>query len=208
MQEVRRRRGWSLRDLAQASGLSLTTVHQIETGRTSPGLGTLLSLATALGIPASVLFDDHRPPGPAVHVAAGDRPGVTTPGGRLERLAWGLASQRLRGLILTLGPRRETGPEPIVHPGQEIVLGLEGSCAYEVAGHRYPIEEGDSLVFESSRAHRALNPGPRPARILLVLYAPEEEPRWIEPHVTSARPAGARRHRRPAGRVARRGRTR
>jgi transcriptional regulator with XRE-family HTH domain len=197
LQEVRRHRGWSLRDLAGASGLSLTTVHQIETGRTSPGLGTLQSLATALGVPVGALFDGHGPAAPAVHVAASERPGVAIPGGRLERLASGLASQRLRGFVLTLGPRRETGPAPIVHPGQELVLGLEGVCVYEVAGQRYSLETGDSLLFESSQPHRALNPGPRPARVLLVLYAPEEEPRWIEPHVL---PEGARRVGMPARR--------
>lgn len=200
LQAVRRHRGWSLRELAEASGLSLTTVHQIETGRTSPGLGTLQSLVTALGVPVSALFDDHRPPSPAVCCAASERPGVAIPGGRLERLASGLASQRLRGLVLTLGPRRETGSAPIVHPGQELVLGLEGACVYEVAGQRYSLETGDSLLFESSQPHRALNPAPRPARVLLVLYSPEEEPRWIEPHVMSERPAHARtrlRHRPP-----------
>ena len=38
-------------------------------------------------------------------------------------------------------------------------------------------------------------PGSRPARVLLTLYAPEEEPRWIESHVTPGNPihAGKRR---------------
>ena len=191
LQAVRRHRGWSLRELAEASGLSLTTVHQIETGRTSPGLGTLQALATALGIPVGALFDGHGPPSPAVRVTAGERPGVEIHGGRLERLASGLASQRIRGLVLTLGPRRETGPAPLVHPGQELVLGLEGVCVYEVAGQRFSLGSGDSLLFESSQPHRALNPGSRAARVLLALYAPEEEPRWIESHVMpeSAPPA-------------------
>lgn len=195
LQAVRRHRGWSLRELAEASGLALTTVHQIETGRTSPGLGTLQSLATALGVPVGALLDGRGPTAPAVHVAASERPGVEIPGGRLERLASGLASQRLRGLVLTLGPRREIGPAPLVHPGQELVLGLEGACVYEVAGQRFSLETGDSLLFEASQPHRALNPGPRPARVLLALYAPEEEPGWIESHVTPGKPvqAGKRR---------------
>lgn len=207
LQQARRHRGWSLRQLADVSGLSLTTVHQVETGRTSPGLGTLVSVATALGIPVGALFDDHRPPAPAVHVAAGERPAVTIPGGRLERLASGLASQRLRGLVLTLGPRRDTSPVGIVHPGQELVLGLEGVCVYEVAGRRYSLEAGDSLLFESSQPHRALNPGPRPAQVLLIVYATEEQPEWIEPHVVpeGARHGGTTARRRPLRRARRRG---
>jgi transcriptional regulator with XRE-family HTH domain len=192
LQAVRRHRGWSLRELAEASGLSLTTVHQIETGRTSPGLGTLQSLASARGVSRGALFDGNGLTAPAAYLAAGDRPGIAIPGGRLERLASGLASQRLRGLVLTLGPRRETGPAPITHPGQELVLGLEGACVVEVAGRRRSVKAGDSLLFEATQPHRAFNPGPRRARILLVLYAPEEEPRWIEPHVAPAQPVGRR----------------
>jgi transcriptional regulator with XRE-family HTH domain len=188
LQAVRRHRGWSLRELAEASGLSLTTVHQIETGRTSPGLGTLQSLASALRVPLAALLDGRGPAAPAVHLPAGKRPGLAIPGGRLERLASGLASQRLRGLVLTLRPRREMGPAPIAHPGQELAVGLEGSCVFEVAGQRYSLKPGDSLLFDATRPHRALNPGPRPARILLVLYAPEEEPQWLEPHVVPTRP--------------------
>jgi transcriptional regulator with XRE-family HTH domain len=207
LEAVRRHRGLTLRELAKASGLSLTTVHQIEAGRTSPGLATLQSLATALGVSLGALLDGNVQPACAVHLRAAERPGVSIPGGRLERLASGLASQRLRGLVLVLGPRRETGATPIVHPGQELVLGLEGSCAYEVAGRRYPLEPGDSLLFEGTQPHRALNPGPRRARVLLLLYAPEEEPRWIEPHVMPARPAsqapGLRRGRASRGRRAR-----
>jgi quercetin dioxygenase-like cupin family protein len=141
------------------------------------------------------LFDGHGPATPAVRVAARERLAVEIPGGRLERLASGLASQRLRGLVLTLGPQRETGPAPLVHPGQELVLGLEGVCVYEVAGQRFSLETGDSLLFEASQPHRALNPGSRPARVLLALYAPEEEPGWIESHVTPGNPvqAGKRR---------------
>jgi transcriptional regulator with XRE-family HTH domain len=189
LQAVRRHRGWSLRELAQASGLSLTTVHQVETGRTSPGLGTLQSLANALGVSLGALFDGHGPAAPAVYLPAGKRPGMPIPGGRIERLASGLASQRLRGIVLTVGPGGESAAALIDHPGQELVVGLQGVCAYEVAGQRYSLRAGDSLLFEASQPHRALNPGARAARILMVLYAPEEEPRWIEPHVTPEKPA-------------------
>jgi transcriptional regulator with XRE-family HTH domain len=192
LQAVRRHRGWSLRELAEASGLSLTTVHQIETGRTSPGLGTIQSLATALGVSLGALFDGNGLTAPAAYLAAGKRPRMAIPGGHLERLASGLASQRLRGLVLTLGPRRETGRTPITHPGQELVLGLEGACLVEVAGRSHSVRPGDSLLFDATQPHRVVNPGPRRARILLVLYAPEEEPRWIEPHAGPAPPAPGR----------------
>jgi transcriptional regulator with XRE-family HTH domain len=179
---ARRRQGWSLRKLAEASGLSVTTVHQIETGRTSPNLGTLQSLATALGIPVGALLAPPTSAQATVRVGAQDRRRVSIPEGQLEWLASGLEGQRLRSLVLVLDPGGESARRPIVHPGQELVFGLDGDCVYEVDAVRHSIAAGDSLLFDSSQPHRALNPGSQPAQVLLVFYVPEEVPPWVEMH--------------------------
>ncbi|NBV47231.1 MAG: XRE family transcriptional regulator [Planctomycetia bacterium] len=51
------KRGMALDQLAAASGLSFTTLHRIRAGRTkNPSVGTLMSLATALGVPLDKLL--------------------------------------------------------------------------------------------------------------------------------------------------------
>jgi transcriptional regulator with XRE-family HTH domain len=183
LREERRRRRLSLRELAGLAGLSPTTVHQIEAGRGSPSLATLQALASTLGTPLAALFESGPPPSEAaVLLPAPERPRIRTPGGSLERLAAGLPGQRLRGLLVTLAPGGDTGEEPMTHPGHELAFGLAGRCVYEVAGREYRLGPGDSLLVDSTRPHRARNPGRREARILLVLYAPDEEPAWMERH--------------------------
>ena len=66
----------------------------------------------------------------------------------------------------------------MTHPGHELVFGLAGRCVYEVAGKEYRVGPGDSLLVDSRQPHRGRNPGRREARLLLVLYAPDEEPAW------------------------------
>jgi len=183
LREERRRKHLSLRKLAELSALSPTTIHQIEAGRGSPSLATLQSLASTLGVPLAALFESGpTPPEPAVFLRAGDRPRTRTPGGSLERLATGLPGQRLRGLLVTLAPGGDTGEEPMTHPGHELVFGLAGRCVYEVAGKEHKVGPGDSLLVDSRQPHRGRNPGRREARLLLVLYAPDEEPAWMERH--------------------------
>jgi transcriptional regulator with XRE-family HTH domain len=183
LREERRRQRLSLRKLAEVSGLSPTTVHQIETGRGSPSLATLQTLASTLGVPLATLLESGPPPPePAVLLPAPQRPRTRTPGGSLERLATGLPGQRLRGLLLTIAPGGDTGEEAMVHPGHELVFGLAGRCLYDVAGKEYRVGPGDSLLVDSTRPHRARNSGRREARLLLVLYAPDEEPAWMERH--------------------------
>ena len=183
LREERRRQRLSLRKLAEASGLSPTTVHQIEAGRGSPSLATLQALASTLGAPLAALFEGGPPrPEPAIRLPARERPRTPTPGGSLERLATGLPGQRLRGLLVTLAPGADTGDEAMTHPGHELVFGLAGRCVYDVAGREYRVGPGDSLLVDSRQPHRGRNPGRREAHILLVLYAPDEEPAWVESH--------------------------
>jgi transcriptional regulator with XRE-family HTH domain len=184
LHEERRRRRLSIRKLAELSGLSPTTVHQIEAGHGSPSLATLQALASTLGVPLAALLESGPPPPDiAVLLRARQRPRTTTPGGSLERLATGLPAQRIRGLLVTLAPGGDTGGETMAHAGHELVLGLAGACVYEVAGKEYRVGPGDSLLVDSGQPHRARNPGRRDARFLLVLYTPEEEPAWMEAHV-------------------------
>jgi quercetin dioxygenase-like cupin family protein len=143
----------------------------------------LQTLASTLGVPLASLFESGPPrPVPAVLLPARERPRTATPGGWLERLAAGLQGQRIRGLILTLAPGGDTGEEAMTHPGHELVFGLAGRCVYEVAGKEYRVGPGDSLLLDSRQPHRGRNHGRREARVLLVLYAPDEEPAWMERH--------------------------
>jgi quercetin dioxygenase-like cupin family protein len=134
-------------------------------------------------VPLAALFESGPPPPePAVLLPAGKRPRTRTKGGSLERLAAGLPGQRLRGLLVTLAPGGNTGEEAMTHPGHELVFGLTGRSVYEVAGKEYPVGPGDSVLVDSRQPHRGRNPGRREARLLLVLYAPEEEPTSMERH--------------------------
>ena len=183
LREERRRRRYSLRELAEASRLSPTTVHQIEAGRASPSLATLQALASTLGVPLATLFESDAPPAKAaVLLRAGERPRTRTRGGALERLATGLPGQGLHGLVVTLEPGGDTGEDAMTHPGHELIFGLAGRCLYDVAGKEYRIGPGDSLLVDSRQPHRGANPGRREVRLLLVLYAPDGAPAGLAHH--------------------------
>ena len=91
LREERHRIGMSLRELGAASGLSTTTVHQIESGRGSPSLATLQALASTLGVPLGALFESQ---------ATADAPAILLPAGRA---AAGVHPARLAGAA-RLGP--------------------------------------------------------------------------------------------------------
>lgn len=53
-------RMWSQEDLARAAGLSLFTIHRVETGKTTPARDTVRKIAKAFGLPVEEVF----PPSP------------------------------------------------------------------------------------------------------------------------------------------------
>ena len=57
IQRERHRKGWTLRQLVKASGMSTSTVARLEGGQDA-ALSTFLAVAVALEIPASVLLAD------------------------------------------------------------------------------------------------------------------------------------------------------
>ena len=60
LKQWRERRGWSLRQLGERSGVSFANISNIEAGKLDPRLSTLERLARALGISVRGLFPTER----------------------------------------------------------------------------------------------------------------------------------------------------
>ncbi|WP_298819816.1 cupin domain-containing protein [Chloroflexus sp.] len=176
LRALREQRRMSIRSLAEASGLAVNTLSLIENGRTSPSVSTLQRLAMTLQVPISAFFTPEAPQQPVVFTPAGQAAASVFSHGTLADLGPGLVNRVLEPLLLTLDPGSGSGPEPIIHTGQEFVFGLNGQICYTVANQTYTIGPGDSLLFEARLPHRWHNPGQTPAQALLVL-CPLELPR-------------------------------
>jgi XRE family transcriptional regulator, fatty acid utilization regulator len=60
LKQWRERRGWSLRQLGERSGVSFANISNIEAGKLDPRLSTLERLAQALGVGVRDLFSTER----------------------------------------------------------------------------------------------------------------------------------------------------
>ena len=63
VRQGRARRGWTLDQLAERSGVSRRMLVSIEQGSANPSIATLLLISDALGIGLPVLVDMDRSPG-------------------------------------------------------------------------------------------------------------------------------------------------
>jgi len=174
LRELRARRNLSIRTLAEQSGLNANTLSLIENSRTSPSVSTLKQLASALDVPITAFFKTGTPKNNISYQKAGQRPRAAFTHGTLEDLGAGLTLHGVQPFLVTLKPKANSGSTPIVHTGLELVFCLEGHLSYTIAEQFYPLDPGDSLLFEAYLPHCWQNTGETAARSLLIICPTDE----------------------------------
>jgi transcriptional regulator with XRE-family HTH domain len=184
LRELRIERGFSIRALAEKSGLNVNTLSFIENGKTSPSVSTLQQVAAALELPINAFFEVKTNPQAIVFLKAGDRQSAAFAHGTLADLGAGFSRPSLEPFVVALNPQANSGDTPIVHTGVEFVYCLEGCIGYEVDGQPFLLDPGDSLLFEARLPHRWRNAGDSPSRSLLMLCPADERDHPDERHFT------------------------
>jgi len=182
LREMRALRGLSIRSLAKLSGLNFNTLSLIENKKTSPSVSTLKQLAQALQVPITAFFETAISQPDVVFQKAGQRPRANFPHGLVEDLGVGLTLGEGIPLLLTLDPGADSGPDAIVHTGQEFVYCLKGNLTYTVSGKEYDLGVGDSLIFQSHLPHQWGNRGNNISHSILILCPTDEDDRSTGQH--------------------------
>ena len=170
IRELRNDRGFSLRAMAELSGLNINTLSLIENGKTSPSVGTLQQLAKALTVPITAFFESEPISQHVVFTPHAKRPSTTFGNTCMENLGKDLCDNVVQPFVVTLEPGAGSGDQLIVHTGHEFVYCLSGKVCYTIDQVDYPLEPGDSLVFEAHLPHRWGNCYDGESQLILVLY--------------------------------------
>ena len=161
----RAERGWSLAQLAQRAGLSTASVHKIEKSGMTPTIASLMKIAAALGRSVSFFVDEPATPDVSV-VRREDRAKVYTSkqGLDLRNLSGRYGPFLIAGAEATVEPFADSGPTPMNHPGEELVIVSAGAMVFTVDGLEYALGEGDSIHFRTLLPHSWRNPAAEIAR--------------------------------------------
>jgi quercetin dioxygenase-like cupin family protein/predicted Fe-Mo cluster-binding NifX family protein len=174
LRELRIQSGFSLRTLAELSGLNVNTLSLVENGKSSPSVGTLQQVALALKVPLSAFFKSEAIQKHVVFTPADQRPQSTFGSTKMQNLGKDLAGSIVQPFVVTLLPGMGSGEHTIVHTGHEFVYCLRGTLRYQVGQNEYFLKSGDSLLFEAHLPHCWENKGEETAEILLILYPSDE----------------------------------
>lgn len=170
---LRQRRGLSLRDAGDASGLSVSFISAIERGASGASVATLQRLTAAYGTTLADLLAGPETVSRDRMVPADQRP-VLRLGGesvRIEQLARGATQLEPQLFVLASGATSEGA---YAHAGEEFLYLLSGALTVWVGDDEtYQLTRaGDALSFPSTLPHRWRNDAGGETRLLWINTPP------------------------------------
>jgi len=157
LKSFRKAHGLSIRVLAEKASLSPNTISLIESSASSPTVATLQTIANVLDIPLSAFFTNPEPEDDVVLIKAQDQDKQVTPGLSVSVFPSHVLDHRVRVMHFAIGPGASSGNESLVHPGDELVMCLQGELEYVVMDRVYRLKKQDSLAFKAHLPHSWYN---------------------------------------------------
>lgn len=156
----------TLKEVADAAGLSVGFISQVERGLTVPSLSSLASIAGVLGSHVTTFL--AQPEGKSPYTRHNERLVYAVDKAALsyERLSTTFPGSVLNSVIVHEPPGYRS--EPIQHVGEEMFFVLQGAITIEVEHETTVLEAGDSIHFASMRRHSSWNHTAEPVTILHV----------------------------------------
>jgi transcriptional regulator with XRE-family HTH domain len=145
LRRVRNERGVTLAALAEATGISRSTLSRLETGGRRPSLELLLPIAQAHQVPLDELVGAPEVGDPRVRLRPQRVHGRTAL--PLTRRPGPLQAFKL---VLPGGPGE---PDPRTHEGYEWLYVLEGRLRLVLAEHDVVMEPGEAAEFDTRVPH-------------------------------------------------------
>ncbi|KJY45661.1 XRE family transcriptional regulator [Streptomyces sp. NRRL S-444] len=169
LRALRLQRGSTLAQLAEATGISLSTLSRLESGQRRPTLELLLPLAKAHRVALDELVGAPETGDPRIRPRPFVRHGCTyVP---LTRNFGGVHAFKQ---ILPPLPGPLVDPQLQVHEGYEWLYVLSGQVRLLLGEHDLVLGAGEAAEFDTRTPHAFFNAGPQPAEFLS-LFGPQGE---------------------------------
>jgi transcriptional regulator with XRE-family HTH domain len=168
LRSLRVERGTTLAQLSESTGISVSTLSRLESGRRKPTLELLLPLARAHQVQLDELVDAPPTGDPRIHAKPIKRHGtVHIP---LSKRPGGL--QAFKQILPAGWPGGDVSQR--THEGYDWVYVLSGRIRLVLGDQDFVLAEGEVAEFDCRVPHWFGNPGPGPAEVLC-LYGPQGE---------------------------------
>lgn len=166
LKRIRTQRRMTLTGVAQATGISKSTMSRLETGQRRPTLELLLALSHAYRVPLDALVAAPEEGDPRIQLKPGRVKGRTVI--PLTRQPDGMQAWKI------VIPTSKVTPEPRAHDGCEWIHVLSGHMRLVLGDQDWVLGPGEVASFDTRVPHWFGSTGDEPAEILSIFGRPGE----------------------------------
>lgn len=181
IKSLRESREITVAELAERSGLAEEQINRIENNVDLPSLAPLIKIARALGVRLGTFLDDQNEEGTVVcrKQECGDAT-ISFSNNALDTrihmhyrsLAKSKSDRHMEPFIIDIEASDNVQYELSSHEGEEFVYVIEGTIELCHGKHKYVIEAGDTIYYDSIVPHHLHSYQGAAAKILAVVYTP------------------------------------
>ncbi len=169
LRELRRKRGVTLDEVADATGVSKSMLGQIERGECGLSVATLWKISTGLKISFTALMNEERPKAQLIENKALAPLTNDTPGFRLYPLFPAETDRSFDVLYIELDPGAASVSEAHEQGTEEFALVYGGTLTLSVGGEHFSVPAGHSIRYGGDQPHGYANLGEETARLYMVI---------------------------------------
>ncbi len=156
----------TLQEIASLSELSAAFLSQVENGKATPSIVSLINIAKALQTDINYFI---TPPAATAMVRRADEPEYIDIDSPVvyKRLDASIRNQQMNALIMEIPPDTAL---PVVHraEGEDFFFMLEGEVEQSIGGEVFTLKAGDSAHHNTQVDHAVVNKSNKLARMLWV----------------------------------------
>ncbi len=178
VRRLRQRRGLTLQNVSDMSGLSKPLLSQIENNIAAPPIATLIKISKALGVKIGHFFHAADIEERIVVVRRGERFGPVSrshhetldTGYHYASLAYPMTRKHMDPFLVKIEPRDEQQLLLFNHRGEEFLFMLEGRVEFRSSERAITLVKGDSIYFDAGIPHALRSLEDKKAEALVVIY--------------------------------------
>jgi len=182
IKSIRKARSISLKRLSEMCGLNINTLSLVENSKISPSVNTLYQIANSLGVPIVAFFQSESNLSRIVFTKSSAAPKEDIGDSMLENLSQKYFNLSIQSFRITLKAGESVCNTPAIHPGHELIYCIRGRIEYTIDQQIFFLDQGDCLVFESTRPHFWKNAYNDESQFLLIVHQDEFDQSIISKH--------------------------
>lgn len=173
LKESRKAKGYTLKEVSDATGYTKSFISQLERGLKRPSLESLRKIAAFLEVPITTLMEDCNEAGeakgdctvllPQMHsmIRLSDQSPVL-----YETLTPDTGTQGLKGYVCHIAPGESSSGKQVTHRHVECAYVMEGCMTALIGDAQYTVPAGGSIYVESSVPHNYRNDTSSPLTLI------------------------------------------